>query len=173
MAGIQWVEFEIIESIGTRSKKQPTLNHGTFLHGCISSENSERQTHSIALYYTNESYEVKLCCLLMISIVFWLMNLLLMSMQIHYSCGMRGVCMTKTNRGLERWLARGGGNRGRAKKRLELAVSVSWDTCAASATGKKLGKTTQTPPLPRQSSGNKQCVLRKSNEGQFFPKPPI
>ena len=78
MAGIQWVEFEIIES------KQPILNHGTFLHGCISSENPEKQTNSIALYYTNESYEVKLCCLLMISIVFWLMNLLLMSMQIHY-----------------------------------------------------------------------------------------
>ena len=148
MAGIQWVEFEIIESIGARSKKQPTLNHGRFLHG-ISSENPAKQTHSIALYYTNESYEVKLCCLLMISIVFWLMNLLLMSMQIHYSCGMRGVCMTKTNRGLERWLARRGGNRGRAKKRLELAVSVSWDTCAASATGKKLGKTTNSnPSLP-------------------------
>ena len=81
MAGIQWVEFEIIESIATRSKKQPTLNHGSFLHGCISSENPEKQTNSIALYYTNESYEVKLCCLLMISIVFWLMNLLLMSSQ--------------------------------------------------------------------------------------------
>ena len=39
--------------------------------------------------------------------------------------------MTKTNRGLERWLARGGGGGGRrgAKKRLELAVNVSWDTC--------------------------------------------
>ena len=43
----------------------------------------------------------------------------------------------------------GGGSRGRAKKRLELAVSVSWDTCAASATGKKLGKTTNSnPSLP-------------------------
>ena len=40
--------------------------------------------------------------------------------------------MTKTNRGLERWLARGEGEEGGgggAKKRLELAVNVSWDTC--------------------------------------------
>ena len=40
--------------------------------------------------------------------------------------------MTKTNRGLERWLEEGGGSEGGgrgAKKRLELAVSVSWDTC--------------------------------------------
>ena len=50
------------------------------------------------------------------------------------------------------------GSRGRAKKRLELAVSVSWDTCAASATGKKLGKTTNSDPSPAQAVLRKQTM---------------
>ena len=71
------------------------------------------------------------------------------------------------------WYGEGGGSRGRAKKRLELAVSVSWDTCAASATGKKLGKTTQTPayPSPAQAVLRKQTMcVKKIKSGTIFPK---
>ena len=60
-----------------------------------------------------------------------------------------------------------GGNRGRAKKRLELAVSVSWDTCAASATGKKLGKTTQTLPCPGSPQETNNVCLENQMRDNF------